>query len=392
MRECQAPDGHDLLMISDDELVDGVYRALLGREADTDGRTSFKEGLGQDGNLEVLIRNILSSPEYNARMTRERDDVEAFNARLADEVYRAILNREPDPAGKESFLGALRMGRNIGELVAELVRSEEFQSRAHAGCLVFATFKPVCTLLAERLKLWVDLHDAHVSLGCLLDNYEPAETRFVMDRLAPGDTFVDIGANVGWFTIHAADRVGPTGRVHSFEPRTQTHSLLTRSIADNGFEDRCTVHKLALGAEQAQSRLVWMPGTENPGGSRLVRDATEFVDDMEGEPIRMAPLDSIDIQGKVPVVKLDVEGAEAMVLGGARQFLARHRPVILTEIFGFALRHVSQVDVPQFVELIQSNGYRVHGLAKGEIGKPITDLAALETPGPISCVLVPVDA
>lgn len=379
-------------MISEDELVDGVYRALLGRDADPDGRASFKEMLDVDGNLEVMIRNILSSPEYIERTTRGLGDQEMSNTRLAEDVYRGILEREIDPAGRESFLGALRMGRTLRELVANLIRSEEFQHRVHRGCLVFDEFKPICTLLDQRLKLWIDMHDAHVSLGCLRDDYEPIETRFIMSRLSPGDTFVDIGANVGWFTILAADKVGAGGRVHSFEPRTQTHGLLTRSIADNGFEDRCTVHKLALGAEKTETRLVWMPDTENPGGSRLVRDAGEFVDNMDGEGVKMAPLDSIDIQGKVPVMKLDVEGAEAMVLSGAREFLARHRPVILTEVFGFALRHVSKIDVPEFVELIESNGYRIHGLAKTKIGKPITDLAKLETPGPISCVLVPVEA
>lgn len=382
----------DQLMISEDELVDGVYRALLGRDADRDGRTSFKERLEGDGDLEILIHNILVSPEYLERATRGLDHHELTNTRLAEDVYLGVLERDIDPAGQKSFLGALRMGRSLRELVSNLVKSEEFQRHIHSGCLVFDKFKPVCTLLDNRLKLWIDMHDAHVSLGCLQDNYEPVETRFVLDRLGPGDTFVDIGANIGWFTIHAADKVGAAGRVHSFEPRTQTHGLLTRSIADNGFEDRCTVHKLALGAEKAESRLVWMPDTENPGGSRLVRDAGEFVDDMDGEPIRMAPLDSIDIQGKVPVVKLDVEGAEAMVLSGAREFLARHRPVILTEVFGFALRHVSKIDIPEFVDLIESNGYRIHGLTKTKIGEPITDLASLETPGPISCVLMPADA
>lgn len=379
-------------MISEDELVDGIYRALLGRDADPDGRGSFKEMLAGDGDLEVMIRNILTSPEYIERTTRGLADLEASNTRLANVVYQAVLGRDPDAVGLESFLGAMRMGLDLRELIANLIKSEEFHRRIHSGCLVFDTFKPICTLLDERLKLWIDLHDAHVSLGCLQDNYEPAETKFIMDRLAPGDTFVDIGANVGWFTIHAADKVGAAGRVHSFEPRTQTHGLLTRSITDNGFEDRCTVHKLALGSEKAETRLVWMPGTENPGGSRLVRDSAERVDDMDGEGVKMAPLDSIDIQGKVPVMKLDVEGAEAMVLGGASEFLARHRPVILTEVFGFALRHVSKIDVPEFVALIESNGYRIHALDKSAIGKPITDLATLETPGPISCVLVPVDA
>lgn len=307
----------------------------------------------------------------------------------AHEVYRSLLDREPDPDGEASFVSSMKAGVTLGTLIGNMIRSPEFLRRIQANHLTFDAFKPICTLLDGRLRLWIDLHDAHVSLGCLMDNYEPRETAFVLDRLSPGDTFVDIGANVGWFTIRGAERVGAKGRVHSFEPRTQTHGLLARSIKDNGFEKRCSLHKVALAAEVAPSRLVWMPETENPGGSRLVRDDAEVVDDMAGEDIQMVTLDSIDIQGKVPVMKLDVEGAEAMVLRGAKQFFQTHRPVILTEVFGQALRHVSKVDLDEFVAIVGDLDYSVCMLDADGPGSEVTDLAALETPGPISCVLMP---
>ena len=307
----------------------------------------------------------------------------------AQEVYLSLLGRKPDPDGGRSFVASLEAGDSLGTLISNMIRSPEFMRRIHANHLTFDAFKPICTLLDDRLRLWIDLHDAHVSLGCLMDNYEPKETAFVLDRLAPGDTFVDIGANVGWFTIRGADRVGPKGRVHSFEPRTQTHALLARSIKDNGFDKRCSLHKVALASEVAASRLVWMPETENPGGSRLVRDNAELVDDMAGEDVQMVTLDSIDIQGNVPVMKLDVEGAEAMVLQGAKTFLETHRPVILTEVFGQALRHVSKVDLAEFVGIVNNLGYSVRMLEDDGAGPEVTDLERLETPGPISCVLMP---
>ena len=96
--------------------------------------------------------------------------------------------------------------------------------------------KWVCTELRDGLKLWVDLADIGVSAGCLLNDWEPSTTAFILAALGPGDVFVDVGANIGWFTILAAHRVGVSGHVWAFEPRPGTCGRLADSVSANGFE------------------------------------------------------------------------------------------------------------------------------------------------------------
>lgn len=312
---------------------------------------------------------------------------------VIDGAYRAILGREPDPEGRRHALEALNEGRlNVADLILNMLTSPEYR-RAHTDdTLTFRSSKPVCTLIQDDLRLWVDLADRFVSLGCLLGDYEPSETRFILSRLAPGDVFLDIGANVGWFSILAADRVGTSGRVHAFEPRAETARLLTRSIADNGFSDRVTLHVTALGAADGESRLLGSEASTNLGGFRLARDADEAFPRMTSEVVSLTALDSLPIEAPVRLIKLDVEGAEPQVLEGARNLIARDRPVILSEVFAPGLRHVSNQEPADYAALVAGLGYRMHALVDGEPGGLISDAAALDAPHPINVVLIPAEA
>src|SRR5690606_15185214 len=83
------------------------------------------------------------------------------------------------------------------------------------------------------------------------DNYEPHVTAEVRRLLQPGMTFVDVGANIGYFALLAASLVGAQGKVIAFEPNLENCELLRRSIAANGFDDFVHVHPYAV-AEKAQ--------------------------------------------------------------------------------------------------------------------------------------------
>ena len=235
--------------------------------------------------------------------------------------------------------------------------------------------------------MWIDLHDRYVSLGCLYDNYEPSETRFILSRLKPGDAFLDIGANVGWFTILAADAVGPEGKIFAFEPRTLTFNLLKQSVVDNALDDRVVLFHSALGKSEGTLRLVWTPNTINPGGARLERPGEDIGNnDYESVPVR--PLDSLDIDRDVSIMKMDVEGAEPLVLQGAERFLERCRPTILSEVLSGGLRHVGGMEPDEYMAYLRRLGYRVFELDDGEMGVEIADAACLDREDPYNCVLV----
>ena len=192
-------------------------------------------------------------------------------------LYRGVLRREPEPVGLAEHTARLLSGVSLQEVIGAFVTCQEFTAQQiRTG---FFTHKPVCTLLRNRLRLWVDLADRYVSFACLAEEFEPQETAFVLAMLAPGDTFLDVGANIGWFTILAAEKVTDTGRVYAFEPRRDTFQLLTRSIHENGFEERCEAMPIALGEALGTGRLLFsripaipvIPGSASTPDHRMLR-------------------------------------------------------------------------------------------------------------------------
>ncbi len=308
------------------------------------------------------------------------------NEEFVIDAFRAILKRDPEPEALGQAVGALASGMPVSDFLSNLISSPEYLSLADrdAG---FPNFTPAMVEVGPR-RLWVDLSDLLVSRVCLSGNYEPHETDFVQKHLKAGDTFVDIGANIGWFTTLAATIVGDKGRVYAFEPRDQTRTLLARSIQENNFAARVTIHDFALSDVQRKSRLLWMSGTNNPGGSRLERDEGDRFDGMEGQEVLTRSLDDVEILGRVSLVKLDVEGGEANVLKGARSFLASHRPMILTEVGENALQHVSDVSLEEYTDLVGQLGYEIRGLKGSEIGARLAT-SELRSAHPFNVVLVP---
>ena len=282
-------------------------------------------------------------------------------------AYRLILGRDPESPGA---IEAVAQVGNLEEVASKLLSSDEFRRRIAYGMLTRTKTQWVCAEIRHGLKIWLDLLDAGVASGVLQDNWEAAETNFILSILRPGDVFVDVGANIGWFTILAAQKVGPGGHVHAFEPRSDLSAWLTKSIAANDFTDRCTVHTVALGDRVAEMAIAAVPAERNPGHSFLVPgqlpDGAETLD-----AVQIRPLDAFDFGRTVRMMKVDVEGAEALVLKGAADLLSRDHPIIVSEIFPRWLRAVSAVDPRDYLRLLKDHGYCVFHLAEGGIGHEI---------------------
>ncbi|QLQ13833.1 MAG: FkbM family methyltransferase [Brevundimonas sp.] len=243
-------------------------------------------------------------------------------------------------------------------------------------------------LVDDRLRLWIDLADTVVSMGCLAGNYEPQETRFVLQTLAPGDVFVDIGANLGWFTILAADRVGSAGQVHAFEPGSLTRGLLQRSVDDNGFGDRVQIHSVALGMRRDRGTCCrTLPPVVTEGYMAPAGDAGSA--GFAGQDVDVRPLDALAIDRRVKLIKMDVEGSEPLVLRGAQNLIARDRPLILAEVYDELLRLVSGTDAAGFRRQVRDMGYRIHAIRDGAVGEVVTDDAVIGIDRPANVILVP---
>jgi FkbM family methyltransferase len=141
----------------------------------------------------------------------------------------------------------------------------------------------------------------------------------IWEYVQPGMTVIDVGANLGYYTIKMAIKVGPTGRVFSFEPNPQVLPFLTQNIAINGFDGRCTVFPIGVGDRLGQSELVVNPGCL--GGAQMKELSGG------GGDCHRIQLDTLDSRlsqvERISFLKIDAEGYEPLILKGARQILNR---------------------------------------------------------------------
>jgi FkbM family methyltransferase len=210
--------------------------------------------------------------------------------------------------------------------------------------------------VGEGLRVYADLGSAQ---GLRLFRYglRLPEAGLLERLLRPGDVFVDGGANIGLFSLPAARRVGPTGRVLAFEPAGRAADALAANAALNGF-DWITVDRRALSDRVGESEFVELDG-DGAGFS-------SFAPGFPGVLRRVATttLDAAAAGLDVRLVKLDVEGAEARALRGAEGLLDRSRPDLLVEVEPGHLARQSSA-VSDLDALLRRHGYRLFELVPG---------------------------
>ena len=152
-------------------------------------------------------------------------------------------------------------------------------------------------------------------------NWEPHVAAFLRRRLQPGDGFVDVGANIGYFSLFAARQVGPTGSVVSIEASPEIFALLAANITRN----RSNIRALNFAASDQPGRLKLFAGDDGNCGSSTIAGAPGAKAKTE---VEAAPLDTLltsDEIAKARLIKIDVEGAEAAVVAGMSSLLTQGR-------------------------------------------------------------------
>jgi FkbM family methyltransferase len=155
--------------------------------------------------------------------------------------------------------------------------------------------------------------------------YEPETTRHILSALSPGDTFVDVGAHHGYYTLLAASVVGDSGRVAAFEPQPAACESLSRACAENGYQGRVEIVAAAAGAAAGEATLFVYPA-HDAFTSLVAPEETPapFLGDPSPIKVRVDTLDRWRRNSNVPAVrgiKIDVEKAELSVLDGMQEML-----------------------------------------------------------------------
>jgi FkbM family methyltransferase len=184
----------------------------------------------------------------------------------------------------------------------------------------------------------------------LYGTVEISETRLVQALLQPGMTFIDVGANIGYYSLIAAKLVGAMGAVHCFEPNSDIRNTLETHVLLNGFEN-VTISGEALTDVTGTVRFYKSIVSENNGISSIMPGSGLG----EAESVPAVTLDDLAARlgRRIDLVKIDVEGAESQVFTGGRSLLSRpDAPALIFESFdvapmrtflsgyGYAVRHL----------------------------------------------------
>lgn len=162
--------------------------------------------------------------------------------------------------------------------------------------------------------------------------YEPALSRLAARVVRDGDVCLDVGANVGWYTLLLRRLVGPSGAVRAFEPNPSAFARLSANVDRAGSPPNVRLHPCGLGPKEQDGVLHLFQGIADGHASLSDQGRTDFATIR----CRVRRLDDIldeERVGDVSFVKLDVEGAEmGVVEGGARLFAQTVPPVLLAEM------------------------------------------------------------
>jgi FkbM family methyltransferase len=224
----------------------------------------------------------------------------------------------------------------------------------------------------DGMTLYLNPKDPVLSSALAFGIYENYETDVFRAYCKEGATIVDVGANVGLYAVVAAVRVGKAGRVIAVEPHLESFQYLMKSIAVNGLT-QVKAFNVAVGDRSCSVPLYLTD--DNKADSRIYSTDGR----RENVTVQMVELDQLLAENgieTVDVIKMDIQGAEALALRGMSQVLANNpNIVIFTEFWPWGMEQ-AQSSAAAFLQQLRNAGFEFHSI--DEEGRTLTRVEAVD--------------
>lgn len=214
-------------------------------------------------------------------------------------------------------------------------------------------------------KMELPPYEYYMSGYFFLRESNPMETRVLRSILKKGDTFLDVGSHIGWYSLNARQVVGLVGKVVAFEPNPSCVSTLKQNILLNLFQT-IRIEKMAVSDTNGKSNF-WTG--DDMAGSLLKENTQELThNSVKKILVRMITLDTyckVHRIENIRLIKIDVEGAEGQVIKGSMKILKKFHPVLILEIYSNTLQ--SRKIRMKLIRSLLKIGYKLYVFTSGGV-------------------------
>ena len=213
---------------------------------------------------------------------------------------------------------------------SKLFEYSDYMKQTNIASIEISDDQVIMTSRDKGIKIICPLGDYRVAPIEALNflDYETTDSAMIMQLVSPEDCVIDIGANMGWYSINIAKNY-PLSKVHAFEPIPKTYSFFERNVKLNGLVNITTLN-FGLSNERKDITFYFYPEGGVNASSANLSERT----DAELITCHVERLDDYvnDNELNVDFIKCDVEGAELFAFQGAKETLQRNRPIVFTEM------------------------------------------------------------
>jgi FkbM family methyltransferase len=263
----------------------------------------------------------------------------------------------------KSFLTEQRQTGRINPFVAKLWSM--FSNRREA---IYLGNRRALTRTIWGHKMIVNTQDVSLTPHLLLDGYwELWITEFLLNRVKPDTVMIEIGANMGYYTMLVAARLGEQGKLYAFEANAEMCELTFRNLEINGLLDRVQVLNKAVCSQNQKVKLSQFK--YHMGGSTLLSFPEQIAEGWHDQ-VEYVEVDGVSLDEffgktspKVDLIKIDAEGSEAMIFKGMKHLLAANPQIEI--IFEFLPRsiQVGGDDPESFLKSIEEQGFNLYEIS-----------------------------
>lgn len=257
-------------------------------------------------------------------------------------AYRLLLGRMPSTQEEIGYI--TDYSATFRDFINGLLESEEFGKR-----LRFLPGGRELMSDANGFRFWFNSSDREMGGSMAGGTYEPETVALVRRLVKPGMTCLDVGAQTGFFTCLFGQIVGPLGKVLAFEPLQGSFELLRKNVHENGIQDRTVIRQVAC--------------ADKPGKLRVEIKSRMVVASNSGSHVIDAVALDDEVEERVDLCKIDVEGHEPGVIRGMSGILRDSRPIVLTEFNQYWLRQAGS-SMLAYARLLREHGYTLWNVEK----------------------------